>query len=251
MSGWYKLHRGWRDSEFFAAYKGQPLSEQEAWLWLIENAAWKDTIRSAYNGDAVQVKRGQIHTSLRSLQTAWNWDKSRVERYLNRLHQWSMIGMESGKVGRILTICNYAAFQDLQDTIREGGETHTGHLPRNPRDTQEEGKKKEGKKKEERNSSFVLPDWVSPKAWQEWEDHRKEIKAPLTDSSRVKCVKVLEEATRAGFSTEETIEQSIVSGWRGLFVPKGKPKPKVSDDTPDWMRRIIIENMRAAKEGQQ
>jgi hypothetical protein len=147
MSGWIRLHRGWRDCEFFSAYHQPLLSEREAWIWLIENAAWKETERSAFSGQRIGLERGQIHTSLRALQTAWGWDKSRVERYLNRLQKWDMIRTLSGKDGRTLTICNYETYQGSRDT----DEKPTGHNPRNEQDTQEEDKNKKGKKEEKKD----------------------------------------------------------------------------------------------------
>lgn len=144
MTGWIRLHRGWRDCEFFSAYHQALFSEREAWVWLIENAAWKETERSAFTGQRIKIERGQIHTSLRALQTAWGWDKSRVERFLKRLQEWDMIETLSGKEGRTLTICNYDTYQGARET----DEKPTGNNPRNEQDTQEEVKNKKGKKEE-------------------------------------------------------------------------------------------------------
>jgi hypothetical protein len=217
MSGWVRLHRGWRESEFFSAYRQTPFSEREAWLWLIENAAWKDTERSAASGQRVTITRGQIHTSLRGLQTAWGWDKSRVERFLKRLTEWSMIEMDAGKEGRTLTLCNYCRFQ----SSREGDETPSEKETGRQRDTQEEDKKN---KKEERKikDGFALPDWCDADAWADWEQQRNELKMPMTDKARQLAVGILKKSVAEGFTVRETIDLAITNGWRGLFVPKGR-----------------------------
>lgn len=243
MSGWIRVHRGWRECDVFT---GEPASEREAWLHLIEIAAWKPMLRRAGKGDVIQVNRGQLHTAERTLADMWSWDRKKVKRFLNRLEKYGMILQESGPSGNLVTICNYEAYQTHGSDDGTINGTNQGPSEDHPRTTQEEGIRKEKKGEEKKKSSFVLPDWVSPEAWAEWEAHRREIKAPLTDTSRAKCVKVLEEATRAGYSTEETIQQSIVSGWRGLFVPKGKPKPKLGD-VPDYLRDVMISEAAAER----
>lgn len=134
MSGWIAIHRGWMDCDAFD--QDAPLSEREAWLWLIEKAAWKDCIRTSAKGERIKVARGQFHTSLRNLERAWGWGKNKVARYLERLCQHEMIGTASGQSGCVITVCNYDTYQD----VRDGRDTETGTASGQSRDTQEQGK---------------------------------------------------------------------------------------------------------------
>ena len=133
MSGWIRLHRGWRDCEAFA---DEPMSEREAWVWLIETAAWKPLVRISSKGERINVERGQLHTSLRALGTCFSWGKNKVSRFIDRLEKEKMIGTVAGQSGLLITICNYAKYQDVDADNEKAGGTATGQS----RDTQEEGK---------------------------------------------------------------------------------------------------------------
>jgi hypothetical protein len=135
MSGWICLHRGWRDCEAFGNAK-EPMSEREAWIWLIETAAWKPTVRRSAKGEEIAIARGQLHTSLRALGTVFGWGKNKVDRYLARLAHHAMIGTLSGPNGLVITICNYDKYQDVQ----QARGTDAGTVAGQSRDTQEQGK---------------------------------------------------------------------------------------------------------------
>lgn len=241
MSGWYKMHRGWMNSSIF---DGEPFCKRAAWEYLIHEAAFDDH-GQWFNGKLIQIKRGQFVVSERRLAEVWKWDRQRVRTFLKQLERDQKLTRAQTHGLTQITICNYCKFQSSEPTAKPSGKpTSNPELTQSQPTTEErkEGKEgKEGKKK----SSFELPDWVSPTSWSEWEAHRKEIKSPLTDVARARCVKVLEEAVQAGFSVEETIDQSIVSGWRGLFVPKGKARAAASPQS-DVLRRLTAEAMRSA-----
>ncbi len=134
MSGWIVLARGWRDDEVFD--DAGPLSEREAWIWLLEKAAWKTCYRRNAKGERITVERGQFHTSLRNLSTAFGWGKNRVARYLEKLTDHGLIGTVAGQSGCMITICNYRKYQDKQDSQDDESGTVAGQS----RDTQEQRK---------------------------------------------------------------------------------------------------------------
>lgn len=141
MAGFIKLHRGWRNNPVFL--EDEPLTEREAWLWLIENAAWKETHRRTGQGAVVRLERGQMHVSLGSLASAWQWSIKRVRGYLERLTKASMVGTVRDKSGTILTIKNYRKYQDSghsEGTVEGTDGAQLGH-------TQEEGKERKEDKK--------------------------------------------------------------------------------------------------------
>lgn len=146
MAGFIKLHRGWRDTDGLT--KSASFSEHEAWLWLLENAAWKDMRRLNAKGEIVEIKRGEMHTSLRSLAKAWGWSKKRVQSFLTRLEVVTKLVTAGGQSGTHLTICNYRKYQDSGDGLGSDMGTAGGQ----PGDTQEEGK--EGK--EEKNTHYAF-----------------------------------------------------------------------------------------------
>lgn len=96
--GWCLMERGFMDLQIFAE---EPYTEREAWIYLIENAAFKPIIREV-DGMAIPLKQGQLVASCRYLAEAWGWRtkggyaKDRVLRLLGKFqrHSWISIGTD-------------------------------------------------------------------------------------------------------------------------------------------------------------
>jgi hypothetical protein len=85
--GSYRMARGWMDNPVF---KREPYTEREAWLWLIEHAAFLPHSRKIGH-NRIELKRGQVAASMRYLAAAWKWSEARVRRFLRRLKSDAMI----------------------------------------------------------------------------------------------------------------------------------------------------------------
>lgn len=134
--GWFKMHRGWRDNSIF---RGE-YSRADAWVWLIENASWKPT-RHDVKGKSVTLDRGQLCVSRERLADVWGWSPSAVERFLTRLKTEQMIGRETGQGKSVITICNYAKYQDRENETGQEIEQEAGQESDRERTAKEEGKK--------------------------------------------------------------------------------------------------------------
>ena len=105
--GYYQMHRGWMRNTVFGR---EPFTRAQAWIWMIEQAGWRDEPRTI-DGETVMLRRGQFSHSTRYLAQAWRWSRGKVERFIKRLEAEEMIGAESG-VGRlVITISNYEKYQ--------------------------------------------------------------------------------------------------------------------------------------------
>lgn len=75
-----------------------------------------------------------------------------------------------------------------------------------------------------------LPDWLSAEIWLSWVTYRKEIgKSIKSKQSVTQAINVLCRSLEKGYTPEEIINQSIASGWQGIFepkTPKGKSQPR-------------------------
>lgn len=236
MTGWVRLHRGWRDCEAFD--EETPLSEREAWLWLIERAAWKPCHRRNAKGERVRIERGQIHISLRALEKAWQWGKNKVARYLERLEDYEMIGTASGQSGTVLTILNYDKYQDAED----GRDSQDGTASGQSRDTHKEGKegKEEKGTRKRARPSFELPDWIPEEAWKAFEEMRKAIpKVPFTDAAKRGIVSELEKLKAQGHCPEKLLLKAVKKGWRSVFGGDDTLVSRAASDRP--MTRAEIE----------
>ena len=93
--------RGWMDHPFF---RQELYTEREAWLWLIENASPFDDAKDRSGRFYRPVNRGQLCASIRDMAEIWKWNKSKVERYIKRLTNETMIETESETGILIITI---------------------------------------------------------------------------------------------------------------------------------------------------
>jgi hypothetical protein len=135
MTGHYRMARGWMDHPVFA---NEPFTEREAWQWMIENAAFRArTFRIGKH--VIPLDRGQLATTVRYLADAWQWSKSRVARFLDKLKIGTggepMIETVCGTEHTIITICKYDAYQAVPQNAGHGAGQETGHDPGHERDT--------------------------------------------------------------------------------------------------------------------
>lgn len=108
MSGTVNVSRNiWHDT----AFKKEPFTEREAFMWIIMDASYKAREKRIGNV-VVQLERGQLATSVRFMCEAWDWSKSRVDRFLKRLEKRDMIGTDSGTGINVITVCKYDDYQN-------------------------------------------------------------------------------------------------------------------------------------------
>jgi hypothetical protein len=72
---------------------------------------------------------------------------------------------------------------------------------------------------------------VFGEAWDDFVDHRKQIRKPLTELAAKKLLQILSEMSPVDAVT--AINNSIANGWQGIFEPKASnPKKSASGDKP-------------------
>lgn len=129
MSGWYAMKRGWLDHEAFTP-KG-PWSRAEAWVFLVESAAYAPTTIDI-GGRPYVVARGSCCFALRFLATKWKWSVKAVQSFLATLERHEAIKVSVAKTGNgtktkrtQITLCNYEKYQSFGDK-RETREKQKG-----------------------------------------------------------------------------------------------------------------------------
>lgn len=130
-------------------FPDEPFTQREAWCWLIENAAWKDTTVFV-SGERLELKRGQLIFSQRFLAEKWKWGRQKVRTFQMRLEKCEKVTHDITHGTTILTICNYEKYQDAQPTDKPKAQPAD-----NPAITQQQPK--EGRKKERKKD--ISPDF--------------------------------------------------------------------------------------------
>jgi len=104
------------------------------------------------------------------------------------------------------------------------GESRTPPLPSpSPSPIQEQDQNQKPKAQRAARSTPVVvdvPDWIPGAAWSDFVGHRKAMRKPLTQRAAELAIKSLADLRRQGHDPTKVIEQSITSGWTGLFPTK-------------------------------
>lgn len=75
-------------------------------------------------------------------------------------------------------------------------------------------------------ASAEIPEWLSRDTWLSWVSYRKEIGKTIKSAQTItQAINTLMKSREIGYQPEEIINQSIASGWVGIFVPKQPKAP--------------------------
>jgi len=114
MSGWIKIHRSITNHWLYT--EKRVFSKFEAWNDILLTVNFTDA-KTIIKGNLYEVKRGQSILSLDSWSKRWNWDKSKVRRFLNTLQLDNIVVIKSDTVTTQLTVCNYESYQGERNTV--------------------------------------------------------------------------------------------------------------------------------------
>jgi hypothetical protein len=86
-------------------------------------------------------------------------------------------------------------------------------------------------------STMEIPAWLPQDAWTEFVEHRREKKKPLTEREARANIRVLTELWSKGQDPRKVIDQTIASGWPGLYELRTRYKTQKAHaptvDAPD------------------
>lgn len=222
--GWFAMKRGWRDNPLF---RGE-YSRAEAWVWLIENACWKPT-KFDIKGKIITLQRGQLCASRERLATAWGWSPSAVERFLTRLQTEQMIGRETGQGKSVLTISNYAKYQDIGAKTGQKSEQATGQKSDRNRTAKEQGNKgtievPDGTSPPlapRRDDDWIdLPDWLPAEPWNGWLEMRDDKRKWPTPRAVELTVDKLTRWRAKGHDPGPILDEATENSWTTIYEPK-------------------------------
>ncbi len=210
MSRWIRVQTAIFDHELFQA---EPLTEREAWLWLIAHAAWKET-RHRVGMDMHDVQTGSLFVTLRQLQNAWRWKSDyRVRSFLKVLEKHEMIASKSNAGKTHVTICNYAHYQEVEriDHAEKTQEKRTKdtNIPINTSSLRSEVKARAPEKTSVQSELMKVLDQDHTAAVI---DHRKALKKPLT----VRAAQLLAGQFSKCPDPNAAADAMIAHGWQGF-----------------------------------
>lgn len=236
------MYRGyialWRRIEEHKFYKEKrEFSKLEAWIDLLMQAQHEKEPQEVIFGMTIlQCNYGESLKSIRTWSKRWCWGTAKVHRFLKLLKNMKQIRYRSETVTTRITILNYEKYDpknDLCETLlkreRNASETRA-NLDKNEKNeknvnpplTPPGGKR--GYQPPFGTELKSSHPWLNPSAWDDFVQHRKNIKHPLTELAVSKSINLLQSYPDR---QQDIVDETIRNNWRGLFAPKnnGKPPP--------------------------
>ena len=106
MNGWIRLDRGIQDN-----FLWQEPEALKLWLYLLMAASLTDKA-TAFNGQMLNIKRGQLVFGLNAASARLNISIRRLRKYLNWFESDDMIDKQITNKFSIISITNYSQYQD-------------------------------------------------------------------------------------------------------------------------------------------
>ena len=129
--GWIKLYRQIQESDFWL--NDEPFDRRSAWIDLLMMANYENKTM-IFDGNRVEIKRGQVLTSVRKLAHRWGWSPRRTLHYLRLLEECDMVTRDSNSRRTLLTIVKYDDYQICQNTNDNSSDNSNVHTNDNSSD---------------------------------------------------------------------------------------------------------------------
>lgn len=221
MSGWIKIHRSITNHWLYT--EKRVFSRFEAWNDILLTVNYTDA-KTIIKGSLYEVKRGQSILSLESWSKRWNWDKSKVRRFLNTLQLDNMVVIKSDTVTTQLTVCNYDSYQGE----RNADEPQMKH-ERNEDETQVKPIEERKKEKKEINTfeASLFEYGFNPELIKQWLIIRKQKKSV---NSEIAFKGFIREVEKSHLTKDEILQLCIEKSWKGFEASwVGKPKQQITE----------------------
>lgn len=218
MEGWIKLHRKMLEWEWF-----NDNVVLKVFIYLLLSANHKE---KKWRG--IVIPAGSLIIGRKSLAATLNLSESQIRTALNKLKSTNEIAIKTTNKYSLISIVNWDKYQqsdqqnDQQMTNKRP--TNDQQMTTNKNDKNDKNDKNgknnnSGKNKELyffREEEEKLPGNLTKETWQQYVNERIAMKKPLT----LKAAKMALDKLRKYENThdiEEVVQDSIISGWQGLF----------------------------------
>jgi hypothetical protein len=219
VSGWYAVQRGITAHHLFER-KPERLA---VWMWLMDNAAWKDTTHDV-KGHTVVVPRGSVCVSERHIADKCGVGYQVVRTAIKRFAIEQMLNATPTHGKSLITLCNYGKYQDVNKDANAAPNATLTQRQRNPNAQKEQVNKltKEGPKgPSDFEAVEILSTIVPQQLARDFAAHRRgmgKTKA-LTPNAAAAMLKKLD----GHHDPIAVLTDSIANGWQGIFPEKIKP----------------------------
>ena len=225
--GYVKLYRKSIESRVFTN-----ADLWKVWCWCLMRANHKPTwvtVKTGRGESEVFLQPGQFIFGRKTAAKKLRMKQSSIRNRIEKLKNIGNLENQPNTNYTIIKILNWDTYNqsEKKEDSKEDNQRTTKGQPKDTDKNDKNDKKKEKKERKERE----YPDWLILKSWDEYKQHRKEIKSPLSELAEKKAINKLKTFIDLGFDQVEVIDQSIENGWKGLFEVKNS-KHKIADIKP-------------------
>lgn len=219
--GWISLHRKMTEWEWY---------DDSKIVHLYIHCLIKSN-HKAKKWRGVVIEPGQFITSYQKLSEQLPLSVRQIRTALNKLKSTGELTIKSTSKYSMISVTNWVEYQTND---KQTGKQATSKRQSN--DNQMTTNNNENNDNNKTNKQNDVPLWLDKSAWNEFEQHRRDIKKPLTDLSRKKNLKILEDNKN---DQREIIDKTIANRWTGLFPIKlnDKGKPQETDDYNHYRKK--------------
>lgn len=147
--GWIKLHRNIQEHWL---WQDEPYDKARAWIDLLFLANYEDK-KTAYRGEIIICKRGDVNLSISHLAERWKWSRDKTTRFLRLLESDGMCVVNATTNRTTITIVNYDFYQCYDATNNATSNAATDATVSQRADTTKEIKKV----KKVKNNKYTPP----------------------------------------------------------------------------------------------
>ena len=232
-TGWVKIHR-----RIYRSARCHDPDWVTVWLYILLNARHEPG-KAIFDGEVVQLAPGQLITGRYAIASATGVNPSKVKRLIQVLKTDLQIDQRAGVKGSIITVLNWAAYQNLTSKMTSDRPASGQQV-----DTNKKGENgKNGKEEPPPGVQGVLLDPLDippplrtqpfTNAWQRWMTFRRGMRGRKPKDWGILFGEQLKWLAGFGEPTaHQIIEQSIRNGWQGLFELKNQPRRDNRDIKP-------------------
>ena len=206
MAGWIKLHRSLLDWEWY-----DDANTCRLFIHLLLRANHKPK-----NWRGIAINTGQLLTGRKVLAEQTGLSEQQVRTSLNKLKSTNEITIKSTSHNSLITL---VCWESYQQNNQDDNQAVTKQQPTdNQAVTTNKNVKNDNNEKNDKKKPWVSPAGLNLDAWAEFEQHRKDINKPLTNTARTKAANQIIHLST--IEQQATIDKSISSRWAGLFPDK-------------------------------
>lgn len=219
----------------------KPFARGQAWIDLIIMANFEDR-QIISKGVIVKVERGQVFRTVKFLSERWGWTPKKVRKFIEALEGEHMVTSKGLSNGTLITIENYAKWNDSGQTKC----TSKGNQNAHQRATK--GSQNNNNNNDKKNIYKDVPEEIKD-IFMEWVAMRKEMKKPITSEYGVtRALNKLNSLSKNPEKQRELIGYAIYKNWLSFYpIPQEDkiPKPKVEEQPQRIKAEPMPEETRA------